>query len=224
MLNVYDFYDHPNDLPKYKELNDSLTLLTSAWKWHADNRTKRILEPILHIILKHPIDSVMYAKRVLGGRWSEAEPNIMIYPKPAYKYVTEVLAKDPEWTRQPGHENGRWPDAEPYIIKDFDVAVDYASEVIGGRWPALESIIVQDTGHAFNYLRYVLRDDYDWYRKSGGRWIELEPYIMKEPTGACMYAIEVIKGRWPEAEPYIKQDPSEWKDYCRRFQVPKSER
>jgi hypothetical protein len=40
-----------------------------------------------------------------------------------------------------------------------------------------------------------------------GRWLEAEPYIIKNPTWACQYAKDIIKGRWPEAEPYIMKDP-----------------
>lgn len=39
----------------------------------------------------------------------------------------------------------------------------------------------------------------------GERWPEAEPYIMKVPELAYVYARFAIQGRWPEAEPYIMQ-------------------
>ena len=44
--------------------------------------------------------------------------------------------------------------------------------------------------------------------KRTGNWTEAEPYIMKDPTYAYLYARDIRKkGRWPEAEPYIMKDP-----------------
>jgi len=40
-----------------------------------------------------------------------------------------------------------------------------------------------------------------------GRWPKGEPYIMKDPEYAVLYATFIIFGRWPEAEPYIIKDP-----------------
>lgn len=93
------------------------------------------------IIMKYPNAALSYAKYVIGGRWRDAEPyiaedifqafeyatdvihgrfkaaepNIMTSPSQAFEYAKEVLAKDPEWCAIPGHENGRWPEAEPEI-------------------------------------------------------------------------------------------------------------
>ena len=40
-----------------------------------------------------------------------------------------------------------------------------------------------------------------------GNWKEAEPYIMKDPGYAFLYARDVIEGRWKEAEPYIMKNP-----------------
>jgi len=46
------------------------------------------------------------------------------------------------------------------------------------------------------------------------RWPEAEPYIMKSPEYAYMYARDIRKkGRWPEAEPYIMKDPESASKY-----------
>ena len=40
-----------------------------------------------------------------------------------------------------------------------------------------------------------------------GEWTEAEPYIMKDPSSAFLYARWVIGDRWTEAEPYIMKNP-----------------
>lgn len=46
-----------------------------------------------------------------------------------------------------------------------------------------------------------------------GRWLEVEPKLMKDPYRAYTYARYVIKDRWIEAEPYIRQDDWAWEQY-----------
>lgn len=41
-----------------------------------------------------------------------------------------------------------------------------------------------------------------------GRWYEVEPMMIKQPSSAFIYAEKVIKGRWHEAEPIILTDSS----------------
>ena len=48
----------------------------------------------------------------------------------------------------------------------------------------------------------------------GFRWLEAEPYIVRDPEWACFYAMNVLKGRFPEAEPYIAQDSKLAYDYA----------
>ena len=91
---------------------------------------------------------------------------------------------------------GRWPEAEPVFLKSNKWAYRYASDVIKDRWPDAEPYIMQDPEHAYLYAKYVIH----------GRWPEAEPYIIKDPRGAYQYAKNVIQGRWPEAEPFIIKD------------------
>ena len=44
------------------------------------------------------------------------------------------------------------------------------------------------------------------------RWLEAEPYIVKDSKWAYYYAVGVLRRRWPEAEPVIVKDP-EWAYY-----------
>jgi len=67
-----------------------------------------------------------------------------------------------------------------------------------------EQYIKYDGEIAIDYaLRYLGRE----------RFIAAEPYIMKSPGSASLYAHHIIKGRWLEAEDIIKQDPRIWKFY-----------
>ena len=91
---------------------------------------------------------------------------------------------------------GRWPEAEPYILRSPSAAYGYAKDVIKGRWPEAESYIMKDPESAYMYAVEVIK----------GRWPEAEPLIIKAPDVASMYAIDIIKGRWPEAESVISTD------------------
>jgi len=46
-------------------------------------------------------------------------------------------------------------------------------------------------------------------------WEQAEPYIMKDPRSACLYALNALQCRWPEAEPYIMADPESAYTYAR---------
>jgi len=97
---------------------------------------------------------------------------------------------------------GRWPEAEPHIVKHPVNAYNYARYVIKGRWPEAEPHIIQDPQLAAFYASLILK----------GRWPEAEPTIIKHPCWAFYYAAQVIKDRWPEAEQYIKRTPY-WGNY-----------
>ena len=51
------------------------------------------------------------------------------------------------------------------------------------------------------------------------RWIEAEPFIMKDPGCAHHYAKDILKSRWKEAEQYIKQNEYYWNKYKKRFKI-----
>lgn len=61
-----------------------------------------------------------------------------------------------------------------------------------------ENLIIetQDVCKAYYYARDIIK----------GRWIEVESFIMKDPTWAHLYSRDVIKGRWLDAEPIIMTD------------------
>ena len=99
---------------------------------------------------------------------------------------------------------GRWPEAEPYIKYDCSASLLYARDVIKGRWPEAEPLLVKATYYAYGYAHDVIE----------GRWPEAEPLLSKDLEKGFSYALNVIKGRWPEAEPYIMKDPCTAYDYA----------
>jgi hypothetical protein len=132
---------------------------------------------------------------------SQLEPVLHIIkksPKLAYYYAKTILDE-------------RWPEAEPYIIKDPYWAYVYTYAVINKdhkrenmiRWKEAEPVIMKDAESAGMYAGTILQS----------RWPEAEPVIMKDPHEASMYAEYVIKGRWEEAEPVIKTDEYYWNEY-----------
>lgn len=68
--------------------------------------------------------------------------------------------------------NGRWLEAEPYIMKNPMYAFMYAKFVIEDRWHDAESHIMKDPEFAYLYATDIIR----------GRWKEAEPYIKKNKT------------------------------------------
>ena len=137
-----------------------------------------------------------------------------VYDAPVEEYIKWRLVKVLE------------PEIGP-IIRYPRLAIDYASSVIGGRWPEAEPMIIKDSlagsadTHEFNpeVARCRLADDnsiINYVMKViRGRWLEAEPTIMKDPYLAYDYARDVIKGRWPEAEPTIMKNPYLAHDYCK---------
>lgn len=85
----------------------------------------------LDVIKTYPQSAYLYSKKILKGRWIEAEPYIMQDPFYAYVYAKHVLKQ-------------RWPEAEPYIMKNPTWAYQYALYVIKDKWPEAEPYIKKD--------------------------------------------------------------------------------
>ena len=90
----------------------------------------------------------------------QTEPHEKFWYSCAVQYATNKLKR-------------RWPEAEPYIIRDSFYAVTYAFELIGGRWPEAEPNIIEQQVNVIYYIRNAIK----------GRWLEAEPFIFSsEPT------------------------------------------
>jgi hypothetical protein len=106
----------------------------------------------------------------------------------------------------------------PIISRTPWLANKYAREVLHGRWPEAEPIIMKVPNVAYSYVKTILAEDPEWPYPNG-KWPDAEPYIMKNPFSAVLYAKHVLKHRWKEAEPVIKTDEYHWHDYIRYFEV-----
>jgi len=102
---------------------------------------------IMDIILANPWACLMYARRVIKGRWPKGEPTIMKDPYDAQAYATQVIG-------------GRWPEAEPTIATEPYSAVDYALFVIKGPWPEAEPAIRSEPYCSDVYDRFLRRAYY----------------------------------------------------------------
>ncbi len=75
-------------------------------------------------------------------------------PERAYRYAKLIMKR-------------RWPEAEPYILKNATYSYYYAKEVMVKRWPEAESYIIKYPYRAVWYARDVIV----------GRWLESEHII-----------------------------------------------
>lgn len=126
-----------------------------------------------------------------------------------YKTKSGQYLKDPDMAVSYAVDvmQSRVPEIEPVILKDINASLEYARNLfrMGERWPEFEKLILksEDSNTALHYATWVIK----------GRWPEAEKIIMKTPNCAYWYARDRIKGRWIEAEPYIKTDKSILKHY-----------
>ena len=64
--------------------------------------------------IKDPFAAYYYARKIIKGRWYQAELNIMKDPRYAYTYALHVI-------------RGRWPEAEDIIRKNKYCWEEYIS-------------------------------------------------------------------------------------------------
>lgn len=105
---------------------------------------------------------------------------------------------------------GRWPEAEPYLLRSRYIPTYYAIDVIKGRWPEAEPVIKDNARLSSLYARHALKDRFELG----------EPAILKNPDEIVDYAIHVLGHRWPEAEPILKADNEvPWHEYKAFFNL-----
>lgn len=154
-------------------------------------------------IAQDAVASYEYAKKILKHRFEKGESIIINDPTDpkhrtnclSVQYAEEILAKDPKWP----HKSGRWPEAEPSILKFARDSYEYANK--------------------------ILANDPDWTKEKGhenGRWPEAEVVLLKDKdsTWAKAYAQKVLKHRWPELEPKLKKEGGmPWIMYANQFNI-----
>jgi hypothetical protein len=113
------------------------------------------LKPIECLLKKNPKHAYWYSFEVLKDRFAPAEPYLLkAAPWLIVKYAKHVI-------------NGRWPEAESFIMESPYLAFQYADAVIKGRWIEAEPVIMTNAESAFLYAKYVLK----------GRWPDAETTI-----------------------------------------------
>jgi len=99
---------------------------------------------------------------------------MMQTPELVYYYASDVI-------------KSRWPEAEPYIMKDLLWAHYYARDIIKGRWPEAEPYIMKDSKVAYMYAKYVIQRS----------WPEAEPYIQQDINYWINYQDYINDNKWP---------------------------
>lgn len=159
---------------------------------------------------KDALWSFQYAKKVLKGRFPEGEEAIGKDPALAFAYAKEII-------------KGRFPEGEDAILNETDrwgtrqFLKKYIIDVAGVRNEEFENNIKKEVvkgnevGLAIEYARKCI----------GGRWEDIEPYLVKEDLGwASQYHTNIHKGRWPQLENRIlfKKKRNRWDDIAEAWQ------
>jgi hypothetical protein len=141
----------------------------------------------LEELAKDPEQSLIYAERVLKGRFPEAEPAIALNHEVAYAYAKGII-------------KGRFPEAEQAFLANHsdwgsrNYLQRYFIEVARERNPVVEKKIIETHhGLASKYAELCMN----------GRWAEAEPVILRDIDNAIEYHSRVVKDRWPELEDAI---------------------
>lgn len=169
-------------------------------------------------LAKNPEQSLLYAQKVLHGRFPECEPFIAQDPDHAFVYAKTVLkgrfeAAEPtflKWNSDWGNRNflQRYfidvarcpnPDVERKILDSHHgLAADYADKCLGRRWPEAEKMILKTVDNAVAYHKKVVNE----------RWPELEDRILfgkkvgfwYKPSKALADYLSTIPAPIPELE------------------------
>lgn len=141
----------------------------------------------LEELAKCPDQSLLYAQKVLKGRFHEGEAAISRDPDLAFAYAKTVIG-------------GRFEAAEDVFLNfnrewgNRNFLQRYFIDVARVPNPEIEKkILATHTGLASEYAEKCL----------GGRWHKAEPMILEHLDQAAEYHERVHKGRWPEFEDLI---------------------
>lgn len=197
-------YEMNNEVTKSKHRSNIQTYEWSEIMRRAINNKKRDYKVegkagVYHATQDKQGAVLMVAYMVATGYKNEQWLDIIKqHPRAAINYCEKVLG------------GKRWPEAEPYIMKEPDFTFEYANNIIKGRWPEAESYMVQSkiTRFIFDYIHNQLK---------GHRWPAFEQQMLSKGIryrpDIIEYVMNVIKGRWPEAEPILKEYPNYWNQY-----------
>ena len=137
-------------------------------------------------------NDVLEIAKDLGKRLPEYEhiiinSNDYNAPTIAYEYLKKIINKDVS----ADYDRDTWPEAEPLLAKDGDVAYRYALYFINAKY----------------------WDDEDYDKKPLIRFPLGEPEIAKDAYTASRYARYILKNRFPQGEKAIAKDKYEYQKY-----------
>jgi hypothetical protein len=146
-------------------------------------------------------DPVEYQRRVTHSQDVASQTNTAreqyqaaverLYDQVPFTEVNRAVERDLIFTKEPRltmayceEVKGRWPEAEPWIMRNSDTASKYARRVLKKRWPQAE--------------RFILDPDQIIHEIEHG-----EDAGENMIGNLALYATGAIRGRWVEAEPWI---------------------
>lgn len=158
--------------------------------------------------IKDTTKLVRYAKRVIKGRWPEAEERILNSSDTAsMEYATAFF------------RNKGWPEYEQKILAkikqdNFNAvniypAAEYALDIIHKRWPEIEKYLYEEPQRrsymTMNYLK-------EFFYQQGKSCPEVERVVLKERKfywfvyNAFLFISEAMGKPWPEFEQRVERD------------------
>ena len=85
--------------------------------------------------------------------------------------------------------NHRWPEAEPYILKDPFFAYYYALNIVKERWPEYEKVLLSNPKQYLNYMigyaTNVLKS----------RWPEAESHMTLTARNRYLAILRILHGK-----------------------------
>lgn len=184
MLNVYKIFERPETLPLYNEIAHKFDLFRSPRDWNPSMVSE--LEPVKPIITRTPGLAFPYAAYVLQGRFPAGEPFIIRDAEMACYYAKDVLKR--RWA------DVGLPEAEETIAKDPVMAFDYAEHVLQGRFKQAEPYMLKDIESATYYAMNLLNKRWPAYEKEMHKILADEDYYNDE-TGMDH---EMVSDLWDE--------------------------
>jgi len=155
-------------------------------------RGKKLNRWEIEELAKDAEQSVIYAQKVLKGRFPECEPLIAQNIQMSLAYARDIIKGRFELAESNMISNLDWSlhrtaiinyfvkngvankEVERRILERESMHIpEYAAKCMGGRWPEAEPILLQNMANAYKYHRDVVKD----------RWPELEDSILRLKKG-----------------------------------------
>jgi hypothetical protein len=124
-LNIYEFFDKPEELIGY-EIRQSIV---PKFAYETILETGVIDSELEKIISRSAVYSVMYSENILQNPFTIGEHSISLNPRQSLRYARNVL-------------KGRFIEGEFMIASQLSTAILYARHVLKGRFELAENLIL----------------------------------------------------------------------------------